>query len=311
MKKFVLSLSLAAGVIGLAACNGGDGEVLVSTSAGDVTKEELYSELKTVAGQQALQQLVIEKVLADKYEVTEEEVNAKVEEVKQELGANFEMALAQSGLADEDALKETFRTGMLQEKAAIADIEVTEEEVKEFYENQKPEIQASHILVADMDTAKEVQGKIDAGGDFAELAKEYSTDPGSAENGGDLGFFGTGVMDPAFEEAAYALEVGEVSEPVETQFGVHIIKLTDKKEKQPFEEVKEKMENDLKVSKLTPDVIQAAMARELKAAKVDIKDEDLKTALDQYLNFEAPAEGGEGQGGQEEGQTSEESTEEK
>ena len=78
-------------------------------------------------------------------------------------------------------------------------------------------------------TAKEVLEKVNAGEDFAELAKEYSTD-GTAENGGDLGFFGTGQMVEPFEKAAFALEIGEVSDIVETEYGFHIIKVTDKQE---------------------------------------------------------------------------------
>jgi parvulin-like peptidyl-prolyl isomerase len=80
--------------------------------------------------------------------------------------------------------------------------------------------------------ADELYTKAAAGEDFAKLAKQYSQDPGSAANGGDLGYFAKGKMVPAFEEAAFALKVGEISKPVRTVYGYHIIKVTDKKDGQ-------------------------------------------------------------------------------
>jgi foldase protein PrsA len=124
-----------------------------------------------------------------------------------------------------------------------------------------------------------VKKKLDEGAKFEELATEYSTDPGSAAKGGDLGWFGPGQMVPEFEEATYALDINEISEPVQSQHGFHIIQTTEKKEKQPFEEMKEKMEYELKVSKLDGEVIEKAMERELKDADVKINDKDLKDIL--------------------------------
>jgi len=94
----------------------------------------------------------------------------------------------------------------------------------------KEEVQASHILVLDEKKAMDLLDKLAAGADFAELAKEYSEDAESAENGGDLGWIERGAMAPEFEEAAFALEVGAISEIVETEAGLHIIKVTDRKE---------------------------------------------------------------------------------
>jgi len=92
------------------------------------------------------------------------------------------------------------------------------------------EVRASHILVDDVETAREVRGLLEEGANFAELASVYSTDEGTKESGGDLDWFGRGRMVAAFEEAAFALSIGEISEPVETQFGYHIITLTDRRE---------------------------------------------------------------------------------
>ncbi|KOP81638.1 peptidylprolyl isomerase [Bacillus sp. FJAT-21945] len=281
MKKWIITLSLTAGVLGLTACNStnGSGDVVVETKAGDISKDELYNSMKEKYGEQALRELVYEKVLSEKYKVTDEELNEKVDELKEQLGANFELALQQYGYKDEDDLKATFKTGLMQEKAAIKDVKVTEKEVKEYYDNYKPQIKARHILVEDEATAKEVKKKLDEGQKFEDLAKEYSKDPGSAANGGDLGWFGAGQMVPEFEEAAYALDVNEISEPVKSQHGYHVIQTTEKKEKKPFDEMKKDMEYELKVSKIDGATIEKAMERELKDANVKINDKDLKDIL--------------------------------
>lgn len=280
MKKWILSLSLAASVVGLAACgNGSDSDVVAKTDAGNITKDELYEAMKGKYGEQALQELLYEKVLAAQYKVTDKEIDKKMDEIKEQLGDNFELALQQYGYKDESDLRATFKTGLLQEKAAIKEIKVTDKEVKEFYEDYKPEIKARHILVADKKTASEVKKKLDEGKKFEDLATEYSTDTTSAANGGDLGWFGTGTMVEEFEKAAYALEVDEISEPVKTEHGYHIIQVTDKKEKGTYEEMKDEMEYQLKVSKLDSTSIQSAMERELKDANVKINDKDLEGVI--------------------------------
>lgn len=121
-----------------------------------------------------------------------------------------------------------------------------------------PKIQAAHILVSfmnqdgDVDSAaarakiEEVAAKLKQGEDFAELAKEYSDDTGTKERGGDLGFFERRMMVQPFDEAAFNLEVGEISDIVETQFGYHIIKLLGKGELQSFEQEKDNLKTILK-----------------------------------------------------------------
>ena len=144
-------------------------------------------------------------------------------------------------------------------KAAIAaNINASEEELRSLYETQKinyaqqEQIEASHILLQVEDDAdesawdkateraRELKSALDAGADFAALATDYSDDSGSAINGGSLGGFGRGIMVPAFEEAAFALAIGEISDPVRTEFGIHLILTTDHLETKtrPFAEVR-------------------------------------------------------------------------
>jgi foldase protein PrsA len=279
MKKWILALTLAGGVLALSACNQSGSDTVAESKVGNVTQEDLYNTMKEKYGNQALQQLVYEKVLSKKYKVTDKELNAKIDQLKADLGANFETTLAQYGYKSEDDLKKTMKLGMMQEKAAMKGVTVTEKELKDYYATYQPEIKARHILVADEKTAKEVKSKLDKGEKFEDVAKKYSTDEGTKANGGDLGWFGTGKMDPDFEKAAYALKVNEISGPVKSQFGYHIIQLTDKKEKKPYAEMKDEIETQVKSSKLTTEEINKAMQRELKAADVKVSDKDLKDAL--------------------------------
>lgn len=274
-----MALTLASSILALSACNQNGSETVAESKAGDVTQEDLYKAMKDKFGNQALQQLVYEKVLSKKYKVTDKELDDKINQIKQDLGSNFEMTLAQYGYKSEADLKKTMKLGMLQEKAAMKDIKITDKELKDYYDNYQPEIKARHILVADEATANTVKQKLDGGAKFEDVAKEYSTDKASAQNGGDLGWFGTGKMDPDFEKAAYALKVNEISAPVKTQFGYHIIQVTDKKEKKSYDEMKKDIEYQVKSQKLTTDVINKAMERELKDANVKINDKDLKDAL--------------------------------
>src|SRR5213078_1226832 len=98
-------------------------------------------------------------------------------------------------------------------------------------------------VVDSKDKAREIYEKLAHGSDFAQLAKENSKDPGSKDQGGELGFFKRGQMVPQFEEAAFRLTKGEVGEPVESQFGWHIIKVDDRRQRAapPFEAVKDRV----------------------------------------------------------------------
>jgi peptidyl-prolyl cis-trans isomerase C len=115
----------------------------------------------------------------------------------------------------------------------VADTEVTDEKVKVYYEAHKDEfrqVRASHILVETEEQAKNAKQRVTDGGDFAALAKELSTDPSAKETGGDLGFFQKDQMVKPFAERAFAMKTDEVSDPVKTEFGYHIIKVMEIKD---------------------------------------------------------------------------------
>ena len=275
MKKWVIALSTAASVFALSACNKGN-EVIVETKAEDITKEEFYNAMKERFGDEVIRDLVHEKVLSKEFKVTDKEIDKEIESIKEIYGPQYEAAVQQNG---EEVIRNMVKLDLLRQKAAMKDIKVTEEEMKKYYDEYKPKVKASHILVDDEKTAKEIKAKLDKGEDFAKLAKEHSKDPGSAENGGDLGWFGPGKMVKEFEDAAYALKVGEISQPVKSDFGYHIIKLTDKEEKKSFEDMKEEIEFELKKQKLDPSKVQSEVDKLMKEAKVEVKDKDLENAF--------------------------------
>lgn len=280
MKKTVIALTLAAGVLGLSACSNDDSsEAVVETDAGDITKEDFYKALKDQDGDAVLQQLVTAEVLNDKYDVSDKDVDKEVKKAKDQLGDQFDMALQQQGIKDEDAFRKMVRISLLQEAAVSEDVKVSDKELKERYDRMKTKVKASHILVKDEKTAKEVKKKLEDGGDFAKLAKKYSTDEGTTDQGGDLGFFSVGKMDPAFEDAAYSLKKGEISDPVKSQFGYHIIKVTDKKKNEDigkFEDMKNDIRRDILNQKIDPQKAQEKIDSLLDDADVKVKDDQFK-----------------------------------
>ncbi len=149
---------------------------------------------------------------------------------------------------------ENQRTGLLAGEALgmAGQDAVTDEAIETAYEERyaaaepSTEYNASHILVETEEEAQGLIGQLDEGADFGELAREHSTDP-SGPDGGALGWFGPGMMVPEFEEAVMALEAGEVSPPVQTQFGWHVVRLNETRmaEAPPLEEVRGEIADEL------------------------------------------------------------------
>ena len=183
------------------------------------------------------------------------------EEMKMDETAEFEAALnnARKEILASMAISETVKT-----------VEVTEEDMKSFYEENSnyfekgATVSAKHILVKEEEKCQEILEEIIAGKVFEEAAQQYSTCP-SGQKGGDLGEFGKGQMVKEFEEAAFAAEIGQVVGPVKTQFGYHLIKVEAKNEATvtPFEEVKEQIRRNLMQQKQNK--AYADKAAELKA----------------------------------------------
>lgn len=211
--------------------------------------------------------------------VTNAAVDEKVNELKKQYPdeAEFKTMLSSSDLTEAD-LKSHMKRGIAIEKLVdqeiVQKIAVTDKEIRTYYDSnpdrfkQPEQVKASHILIqVDPEADKSerakarkqletIQKKVKKGEDFGALAKEHSGCPSSAK-GGDLGYFGRGQMVKPFEDAAFALEPGQVSDIVETRFGYHLIKVADKKPATtiPFEEVKERIGEYLKQQQVREKVL--------------------------------------------------------
>lgn len=244
----------------------------VGKSATEITPEQKAQGLHTI-----LDDMIIDRILrkssAD-VKVSDEEIDKALTQLKAQFPSEekFNEELKKDGQTI-DKLKENVRISLQQQKwieSQIASkVDITDADAKAFYDGNPdkfkmpPSVRASHILFAvpqdakpDVSDAKKkladaTEERIKKGEDFGKLATELSDDPGSKANGGDLNFFTKEVMVPEFADAAFKMKVGDVSEPVKTQFGWHIIKVTDKKDAKDvsFDEAKPKIIGYLQQSK--------------------------------------------------------------
>jgi len=197
------------------------------------------------------------------------------EAIKQELHQQTEVK-STIALATRSALAQALLDKVVKERT-------TETAVKGYYDDHKvqfarPQVSASHILVKEEALIKEIAGKLGAGGDFAALASEHSMDPGSKTNGGSLGWFKKTDMVGPFAEAAFAADKGTVTDPVQTRFGWHIIKVDDKRDEIPLEEVRDQIEQSMSQDLLQTyiDEIKAG-AKIVEAGKAEVaKTEEAK-----------------------------------
>ena len=147
--------------------------------------------------------------------------------------------------------KETLLLNVLYKKEIADNAKATETEIKEEYEKQKEEVHAAHILMETKEQADAIYQQLKSGADFTQLAKEKSIDPSAKNNGGDLGFFSRGKMIPEFQDVAFKLKPGEISRPVQTQYGWHVIKLMEKRNtvQPPFEQAQKTIQARLDQTK--------------------------------------------------------------
>ena len=226
---------------------------------------------KTIIDDLVSRELLIQNCNKTGIKVSDDELNKEMASIKARFQneEQFNQMIKSQNLTMDD-VKSDVRKALAIKKLMRNDIEdkitVDEKAVNEYYKNNPDKfiegesIKASHILImVDKNAAKDAKEtakkKIDGllirvkkGEDFAKLAKENSDDKGSGQNGGDLGFFSKGMMVPNFEKAVFSLKKDEISEVVETEFGYHIIKLTDKKPSRtiPQSEVHDRLKNFLK-----------------------------------------------------------------
>ena len=195
-------------------------------------------------------ELLYQESITEGFGVSDDRVDLELETIRANFATQeeFQQALSNLGVSEDELeldIAKSLAIQTLLEEQVLSAIEVSDDEARSFYDEneemftQPDQVRARHILISTQgleneeavlearDRARELLGQLEQGADFAELAEEHSEGP-SAPRGGDLGLFGRGQMVPPFEEAAFALEPGEVSDVVETQFGYHIIQVTEK-----------------------------------------------------------------------------------
>lgn len=251
-----------------------DNNILATVGSIEITRQKMMDLMRTLPQQQAM-------------EVSSEEGRKRLLE-EMIAGELFYLDAVESGLDKEEDFKKIIEEAahnLLQRYAvqkAIENIQVNDDDVKAYYEGNKnrfvseEEVKARHILVNEEDEVNKIKAEIDSGLDFSEAAKTYSTCP-SKSSGGDLGYFSKGKMVQEFQDAAFTLNIGEVSQPVQTQFGYHLIVVDDKKEasEQSYEKVKDQI-----LKTLTQQKQQSVYLKKVDALKekhpVQVNEEGLK-----------------------------------
>ncbi|MFZ4683198.1 MAG: peptidylprolyl isomerase [Terrimicrobiaceae bacterium] len=239
--------------------------------------DDLTADQKLEGYRQLLDELILDKLVSKAAEgvvVPQADIDSEVAKIKGQFPSEEEfnkqiIAAGQSPEKFNDALKKMLQQqkwieGQVGDKTAVTDADA-----KKFYDsntsefNEPETVKASHILILvgkddsedvakqKLEIAKKAAARAKKGEDFTKLAKELSQEPGAKESGGDLGFFPKDQMVPEFSEAAFNQKVGQISEPVRTQFGWHVIKVTDKKPAGvvPYEQVKKQLLAYLKTDK--------------------------------------------------------------
>lgn len=265
----ITALSLAALVVVLVIKLPSNSEAVATVNGEKITKEQLYEKMLENSGEQVLDSMITEKLIdqemaKEHVKVTEEDIEKELEKIKSSFSSEdeFNSLLAQYGMTV-DVLKAQLENELKVKKLLEKQVTIQDEEMKKYYEENKeqfntPElVRASHILVDSQAEAEKILNDLKNGGDFSQLAMEKSKDELTKDNGGDLNYFARGDY-PEFEDAAFQLNVGELSGVVKSEDGYHIIKVTDKKEatSPSFEEVKdqiyEQMLND-EINNIYPD----------------------------------------------------------
>lgn len=247
-----------------------------------ITKDELYDFMVKNSGQQALDYLIANKIVeleakVQNITVDKAAVQAEIEKAAEPYGGMevFLQTMEMYGYSIDD-MKKDVEQSLIVEKLLSPSIEITEDEMKAYFEENKdsfgePEqVKASHILVDTEEKALEVKSKLSAGESFADLAKQYSKDESNKDEGGDLGFFSRGDMVQEFEDAAFSMTAGSISDPVKTDFGYHIIKVEEKKAAKiaTYEENKDKVKDALLQQKL-PEAYETWLTGKYETYKIE------------------------------------------
>lgn len=293
-KKFILAAASALAVFTLAACSSGNNEEIATMKGGKITVADFYEEAKKESANQTLvQNMIIYKVFDNKYgdEVSKEDVDKRYEEQAEQYGDTFESQLEAAGFTV-DSFKESIRQNLVVEAGIKDHIDLTDEDMKSAWESFHPEVEAQIIRLDSEDDAKDVKKQADDGKDFAELAKDKSTDDATKEDGGTIKFDSRSTEVPdEVKEAAFKLKNDEISDVITTTnmttyaqefYVVKMVKTQakgndmDKFKDEVTEVATEAKRNDQAF-------VTEVIGKELKDANVKIKDDAFENVLSNFM----------------------------
>ncbi len=278
----VLAIVIIAAVVLIIYCCTQRDEVVATVNGENIYQGEFYQAMLAAGGREALDQLIGKVLIVQEgrrqgITVSDKDLEDELNELSGELGDYFEQFLEQSGLTREQ-IKEEIRVNRYAKELAMKQIEISDEELQAHFEEHRedfdiPEqVKARHILVESREEAEKILSALKNGEDFAELVSEHSSDTATKDEGGNLGFFRRGVMDESFEEAAFSLPKGGISEPVETIHGFHVIEVLDRQPAREvtFEEVKEEVKEHT-LDMLLPSKVQSILTSLWDEAEIDYR----------------------------------------
>jgi foldase protein PrsA len=232
-----LTVGLAALLFGasLAAC--ASGGTIATVNGQPISQAAFDTKLEGTPLARTVLQQMVQDALIDQYAknnnitVSDADINAREDQIKQNFPAgSWDEMLKSRGLSEED-VHSALREQLILDKALGSQVKVTPAQITDYFDKNratfdKPEqVTARHILVPNLAEAQKVEQLLKSGQNFADVAKQYSTDPGSKDKGGDLGTFKRGQMVPAFDKVAFSEPVNAISAPVKSPFGYHIIQV--------------------------------------------------------------------------------------
>jgi foldase protein PrsA len=232
-----LTVGLAALLFGvsLAAC--ASGGTVATVNGQPISESAFNTKLEGTPLARTVLQQMVQDALIDQYAknnnitATDAEINAREDQIKQNFPAGSWDEMLKSRNLTEDDVHSALREQLILDKALGSQVKITPAQIKDYFDknhatyDKAEEVTARHILVPNLAEAQKVEQLLKSGQNFADVAKQYSTDPGSKDKGGDLGTFKRGQMVPSFDAVAFTEPVNAISAPVKSPFGYHIIQV--------------------------------------------------------------------------------------
>lgn len=284
--RLVAGIATALLTVSLAACGGGGGGAVATVNGQSISHADLDNKLESSPAARGVLQNMVMSTLIDQYakqhniNVSSAEISKVEDQYKAQYpGDQWNELLKARSLTEQD-VQDLIRRQLIIDKAVGGNIQISEKQIKDYFDKNhtqfdKPaEARARHILVPDLKTAEKVEADLKSGKDFATEAKQYSTDPGSRDKGGELGFFRKGAMVPSFDAYAFSAPIGKISQPIKSAFGYHIIQVEERKpaQKATLASTHDQIAQMLRQQQESP-LLQPFYQQLQSNAKIDIKDQ--------------------------------------